>query len=184
MYFIVTIIGVIFIIINVIVFGIMYLAANKQGFIVPTCYISPEKILNLSLDEKINYSDKYIENINEKEKIEGIHEGKTMMISVNSQPVYVSIIYWEEPTNAIQFWKMYRSNIRKKYGRRKEFRNNIWYPKFIVGLFGKSTGYNISAWHQDNWFFVVAVSTQINDHIKIKATLKNMLLENIKFLCK
>jgi hypothetical protein len=183
MYVILIIIGGVLLFVSLL-FGSLYLGARSQGFVVPKGYLLPETILHFPLDSQIVCPGNVHEEMAEIDGValEGVHRAALLQCTVQGEPVVIAVIYWDDEESASRFWRRYYRAVSSHHVRKGAFRNNLWKPKFVVGRFGSSAPFDLSAWYQENWFFLVKVSTKIKDHNKVKVTIKNQLLEHIKKL--
>ncbi len=165
-------------------FGSLYLGAQSQGFVVPQGYLPPELLLQFPIDSQIACPDTAREDITEIDgvAIEGAHRAALLHCRVQGEPVVIAVIYWSDGESGSRFWRSYYRAISRHQVRKGAFRNNLWKPKFVVGRFGSSAPFDLSAWYQDNWFFLVKASTKITDYNKTKVAIKNRLIEHIKRL--
>lgn len=163
-------------------FSSLYLGARSQGFVVPNGYLPPETILHFPLNSQLVCPGNVEKEIVEIDGvvIEGAHQAALLRCTVEGEPVVMAVIYWDGEADASRFWVTYYRAVSRYHMRKRAFRNNLWKPKFVVGRFGGSAPFDLSAWHQGNWFFQVNVSAKIKDSHALKGALTDQMLAYMK----
>lgn len=165
-----------------IIFGVLYRSSKSLGFWVPKAYVPVETVLNLALPDGFEIADTGIGDIREIEKldIKGQFEGKYLKIIHEEQPVIISAIYWPYESEGLEFWKRFYRTVSRRHIRIKAFRNNLWKPRFVTGRFGRKAPYDITAWYEAHWFFLISVSTGIKDFSRLKGDLRTRMIERMR----
>jgi hypothetical protein len=172
------------IVIGGMVIGGLYLGMKSFGLTVPQRPQSVESLLSFALPQGAALGQK---NILPVESFAGLNPkdlkaAKLLQITVDGKLAAVGAFCFNSPEAAADFWARYFVSVSRRLVRKKAFRNNLFAPKFVSGLFGADAKFDITAWHQGSWFFYVGVDRQIPDAAGLKKDLRLSLVNRIKQL--
>ncbi|GAB4249308.1 hypothetical protein [Deferrisoma sp.] len=163
-------------------FGGLYLGIRSLGLTVPTRYVSLQEVLDVEVQ---GAEAAPVEDIRDWAglPLRGAEEAKRKLFWFPGarRPALVAGIFWPDPTGARRFWgDFYARTV--SYVRKKSFRNSLWEPRFITGMYSGEPRYDITAWQGGQWFFYVGVPVEVEAHGQRKVLLREAVLDRIRRL--
>jgi hypothetical protein len=166
------------------VMGGLYLGIKSFGLTSPQRPQSAESVLSFALPQGVAFKEKSMSPVQNLDGIspKDLKEARLLQMRVDGALVAIGAFCFNSPEAAGEFWSRYFVSVSRRHVRKKAFRNNLFAPKFVSGLFGADAKFDITAWHEGPWFFYVGVDRQIPNAAGLKKDLRLSLVSRIKQL--
>jgi hypothetical protein len=166
------------------IIGGLWLGIKSFGLTSPQRPQSVESVLSFALPQGVAFGEKTLMPVQSFAGVDpgNLKDARLLQMRVDGALVAIGAFCFNSPEAASDFWRRYFVSVSRRHVRKKAFRNNLFAPKFVSGLFGADAKFDITAWHEGPWFFYVGVDRQIPNAAVLKKDLRLSLVSRIKQL--
>jgi hypothetical protein len=159
----------------------LFLGIKRQGFLVPGEHIDPRAALDFDLGGSWGCSatEEDIDKVSDL-PLGGVYRARMLKLACEGGPMAVVAVHWSTREPALSFWKRYKRSVKYTGVGIIAFHNSLIKPYFFAGKLGAKPGFDLSAWYDGKWFFLIAVSATIPGHHEKKLAIKSRMLSHLR----